>query len=126
MIPLDWADRIAKLMDMGRLDLFVAMASGNPVGYAALTSDVETWAASPYGHLDCLYVDEEYRNAGVGRLLMDAVILYAQDQGFDELQWQTPAWNAKAIRFYDRLGGKQQAKQRFSLTLGEERGGYVF
>ena len=53
-----------------------------------LTSDVETWAATPYGHLDCLYVVEKYRKAGVGRLLMDAVILYAQDQGFGELQWQ--------------------------------------
>ncbi|WP_247040623.1 GNAT family N-acetyltransferase [Arthrobacter rhizosphaerae] len=119
VIPLDWADRIAKLIHVGRLNLFVAMVSGNPVGYAALTSDVETWAALPYGHLDCLYVDEEYRDFGVGRLLMDAVIVYAQDQGFGELQWQTPAWNAKAIRFYDRLGGKRQAKQRFTLALRE-------
>lgn len=117
VIPRDWADRIANLIHMERLNLFVAMVSGNPVGYAALTSDVETWEASPYGHLDCLYVVEKYRDAGVGRLLMDAVILYAQDQGFDELQWQTPAWNDKAIRFYDRLGGKRQTKQRFALAL---------
>jgi GNAT superfamily N-acetyltransferase len=116
-LPPDWDSRTADLIEAARLVLFVAVAAGAPVGYATLTHDVATWSAAPYAHLDCLYVNDAHRDAGIGRLLIDAAVQCARDRGYSELQWQTPAWNVAAVRFYDRLGARRQAKERFCLAV---------
>ena len=92
-------------------------ASGEAVGYASVTLDWATLAAQPFAHLDCLYLMELARGQGAGRLLVDAVARFAREQGCLNLQWQTPHWNAGAIRFYRRLGARSQAKERFALAL---------
>jgi hypothetical protein len=33
------------------------------------------------------------------------------------VQWQTPAWNEGAIRFYDRIGAVSKEKLRFFLPV---------
>lgn len=119
VVPLDWAERTAQLIHEGRLTLLVALDSERPVGYATITRDVSTWTAGAYAHLDCLYVDDEHRNAGVGRQLVDGVITCTREHGIAELQWQTPPWNEAAIRFYERLGAHHQLKERFTLMLDE-------
>ncbi|MEA5457258.1 GNAT family N-acetyltransferase [Sinomonas sp. JGH33] len=120
MISEDWAARAAGLVRDGRLDLFVAVAGSKPVGYAAVTYDVGTWNAATYAHLDCLYVVGDYRGVGTGRRLFGAVVQHSRDLGHSELQWQTPAWNDGAIRFYRRLSPAEQAKQRFTLDLDRQ------
>ena len=60
---------------------------------------------------------EGHRDGGVGKLLAHAVIELARERGSGELQWQTPAWNSGAIRFYSRLGARQQSKERFTLAF---------
>ena len=119
IIPADWAGRVEELLHTGQIALFAALVAGKPIGYASLTWGVSTWTASPYGHLDCLYVDDAHRNEGIGRRLLDAVIAHTQDLGLGDLQWQTPPWNVAAIRFYRRLGADQQTKERFTLTLDD-------
>jgi GNAT superfamily N-acetyltransferase len=115
--PPDWAQQIAALIATGRIDLFVAVAGGTPIGYASMTQDVSTWTGKTYGHLDCIYLEETQRGQGVGRLLLAAVADHARWLGHAELQWQTPSWNSRAITFYRRLGAVGHAKQRFSLAL---------
>ena len=43
--------------------------------------------------------------------------LYALSVGIDELQWQTPEWNERAIQFYLREGAMSEIKSRFSLRI---------
>lgn len=90
---------------------------GDALGYASVTLDWATLAAQPFAHLDCLYLTEPARGLGGGRLLVDAAIRFAREQGCATLQWQTPHWNIDAIRFYQRLGARSQAKERFVLPL---------
>ncbi|MFM2448118.1 MAG: hypothetical protein RIS44_568 [Pseudomonadota bacterium] len=90
---------------------------GEAVGYASVTLDWATLSAQPFAHLDCLYLSESARGQGAGRLLVDAVTRFAREHGCLSLQWQTPLWNADAIRFYQRLGARSQAKERFALGL---------
>lgn len=116
-VPADWAEGAARLIAAGRLDLFVAEVEGEAVGYASVTTDVATWTAAPYAHLDCLFVAERWRDLGVGRLLVGAVVDHVRTRGLGELQWQTPAWNEDAIRFYRRLGAQGRRKERFTLAL---------
>lgn len=90
---------------------------GRPIGYATATRDFSTWSGKPFLHLDCLYLTETARGAGLGSLLLDAVKLFAIRLGLDELQWQTPDWNVAAERFYLKQGASVITKRRFCIAV---------
>jgi GNAT superfamily N-acetyltransferase len=96
-----------------RLWCFVAEADGMIVGYATCTKDFSTWRAADYLHLDCLYLTAGSRNAGIGTEMMAVILQHAGALGCPRLEWQTPAWNVNAIRFYQRLGAIGSDKVRF-------------
>lgn len=100
-----------------RVQLWLAVEAENVLGYAAASCEFCTWSATEYLHLDCLYVREARRGAGTGARLVSAVVERAQQMGLTEIQWQTPAWNSRAIAFYRRLGAKALEKQRFYLDI---------
>ena len=116
-LPADWEARAWRLVVAGRLVILIALDGADAVGYASVTTEVGTWTASSFAHLDCLFIAEGYRGAGVGRALFDAVAAEARRQGHRDLQWQTPDWNSGAIRFYEGMGGTSKDKKRFSLAL---------
>lgn len=98
-----------------RLRAWVAECADELIGYATATVDFSTWSAREFMHLDCLYVREDKRGHGLGRLLLDAVIAHADARNIAEVQWQTPDWNVDAQRFYARLGASTANKMRFTL-----------
>ena len=83
-------------------------------GYATYSLEFSTWRAAEYVHMDCLFVRASHRNRGYGLQLMQAVIDAARERG-TWIEWQTPSWNADAIRFYDRLGATRSEKARYRL-----------
>lgn len=89
------------------------------VGYATVTEEFSTWTGRTFWHMDCLYIQAHARNFGLGRKLVAAINTEAHKQRVSELQWQTPAWNVNAQRFYARLGASMQAKARFVLKVRE-------
>lgn len=102
------------------LCLVVALPREGPArsrlgGFASAFLENSTWDAGRYLHLDCLYLREPYRGRGLGRRLMQSIARAAVGLEAVHLQWQTPAWNEAAARFYGRLGAGSQAKLRFTL-----------
>ncbi|WP_079152004.1 GNAT family N-acetyltransferase [Streptomyces sp. RTd22] len=67
--------------------------------------------------MDCLFLRSGNRGQGLGPLLMDAVAARARDLGLTEVQWNTPAWNEGAVRFYERLGAQAKEKLRYTLPV---------
>ena len=98
-----------------RLSVWVAGDEADLLGYAAASREFSAWRGREYLHMDCLFVSTAARNRGVGAQLADAVIRFATAHELDEVQWQTPAWNLDAVRFYERLGAVGDPKIRFSL-----------
>lgn len=84
-------------------------------GYTSWSLEVSTWAAARYAHMDCLYLDSDARGQGLGHALIATIAADALARGVAELQWQTPALNADAIRFYERLDATRKEKFRFCL-----------
>ncbi|GAA2637939.1 GNAT family N-acetyltransferase [Actinomadura fulvescens] len=119
--PADLAQRLKKLLfgpTAARLRCFVAeSADGEIVGYASCASELATWSGAEYLHMDCLFLRDGYRGLRLGPMLVEAVLAEARALGLDQVQWQTPAWNEGAIRFYDRLGAQGQEKRRYSLSV---------
>lgn len=115
--PEGHAGRLAQALTGQRLRAWLGLQQGESVGYASATLDFATLSARPFLHLDCLYLEPDARGQGLGRALMEAVVDCARALDCAELQWQTPAWNHPALRFYDRLGATRLEKQRYTLAL---------
>ncbi|MFF8277628.1 GNAT family N-acetyltransferase [Streptomyces lateritius] len=117
------ADRLSRLLfgpEPSRLRCLVAeLPDGSLVGYATCAPELSTWDAAEYLHMDCLYLSAAQRGLGLGPLFMTALRAEARALGLPEIQWQTPAWNEGAIRFYDRLGATSKQKLRYSLPVGD-------
>ena len=109
----------ALFLDSDRARCWVVECEGNRdgvlTGYATAGFELCTWQGGHYLHLDCLFLRAAYRGQGWGRRLVEAVAELAIETGAVDVQWQTPAWNAGAARFYKRLGAHAQEKLRFTL-----------
>ena len=128
-MPADLAERLEPALfgRERRLKAWVIETGpGRLQGYATATADYSTWTGSAYLHLDCLYLEETLRGRSWGWRLLAAVSAGARAAGLSEVQWQTPSWNAAAIRFYERQGASGRAKVRFtapaSLLLAAHNG----
>jgi GNAT superfamily N-acetyltransferase len=104
-----------------RLWCLVVETRGTLVGYATYTREFSTWQATDYLHVDCLYLQPSVRGAGIGAGMMDRIAVHAHILGCDEIQWQTPVWNVRAMRFYDRLGALRTEKCRYRWRPREHR-----
>ena len=87
------------------------------VGYASYTFDFSTWDAATFMYLDCLYLTEKCRGHGIGEAIMKNLKLVARQNNCINIQWQTPTFNTRAIKFYRRIGGISKQKERFTLAI---------
>lgn len=94
---------------------YVATAANIPIGYATYTKEFATWAAAYYVHMDCLFLIARARGKGVGEALVKAIASEADALGC-EMQWQTPTFNIRALKFYNRLGAITKSKARLYLN----------
>lgn len=73
------------------------------VGFASFFFAYYSWTGKAI-YLDDLYVKEDYRNQGIGKKLLEAVINLAQTEKCRKLRWQVSKWNMNAIQFYKKMG----------------------
>ena len=123
-LPPELAERLGAALgaESPRVWSLVVDQEGELLGYAAYSPVFSFWDGVEYLHLDCLFVAETHRGGGWGRQLLGAVRRLATDLGMVEVQWQTPDWNAAAIRFYDRTGAQSRPKLRYSLVVPPRSG----
>ncbi|MFE9425269.1 GNAT family N-acetyltransferase [Kitasatospora sp. NPDC006697] len=121
-VPADLADRLGTALFAAapRAWCLVVERAGELIGYASFSREFSTWQAADHLHLDCLFVTEPHRGGGWGGALLAAVRGSAADLGAAEVQWQTPEWNADAIRFYRRAGAVGRPKVRFALPVAAD------
>lgn len=87
-------------------------------GYATWSREFSTWGACEYLHMDCLFLRPGWRGQGLGQRILEMLGETCAREGLDHLEWQTPAWNEGAIRFYRREGAVGTEKLRFEAPSG--------
>jgi N-acetylglutamate synthase-like GNAT family acetyltransferase len=97
--------------------LLVAQAGENVVGLAQLHSSASLEHDGPTGKLAALVVDENARQAGVGRRLVAAVEAEARARGCVLLFLTTAERRAEAHAFYERTGFEHTGR-RYTKRLG--------
>ncbi|TDO83989.1 ribosomal protein S18 acetylase RimI-like enzyme [Flavobacterium chryseum] len=87
------------------------------VGYVSYTFDYSTWDAATFIYMDCLFLENQARSFGIGEVLIEKLKEIAIEKNCINIQWQTPQFNERAIKFYHRIGAQGKDKVRFTLNL---------
>lgn len=109
--------KLALFAENAPLNCVVAEVDGQVIGYATYTFDYSTWDAGWFIYMDCLYLEDDYRSYGIGQVILEEVKAAGAARGCLNMQWQTPVFNERAIKFYKRIGGIGKDKVRFTLAL---------
>jgi GNAT superfamily N-acetyltransferase len=99
--------------------LFCAVIESNNQlqGYFSYTFDYSTWDAQTFLYLDCLFLEPEFRGQRIGEIVFELLKEIAKQNDCINIQWQTPIFNERAIKFYNRIGGVGKDKVRFFIDL---------
>ena len=84
-------------------EFFVAEDDQKIVGLALYFYSYSTWKGKCI-YLEDLIVTEAYRGRGLGRRLLDRVVVKAKEENAKRVVWQVLDWNTPAIAFYESLG----------------------
>lgn len=93
----------------------VVEVDGKVSGYVTFTFNYSTWGGGHFLYMDCLFLEPELRSMGIGTEIIAGLKKVAKERHCVNIQWQTPAFNERAIRFYKRIGGVGKDKVRFFL-----------
>ena len=107
----------ALFSDNKRLYCFVVEYHSQLIGYYSYTFDFSTWDAKTFMYLDCLYLEPEFRGMRIGEKIFENLTEIATLNDCVNIQWQTPAFNQRAIKFYERIGATGKDKIRFVMNL---------
>ncbi|MBI1777333.1 MAG: GNAT family N-acetyltransferase [Proteobacteria bacterium] len=86
-----------------RFSTLVATCAGTLQGYAIYMPVFSVEDAKPGFYLDDLYVEPDWRRAGVGRLLLQRLARECHKRGFSHIMWHVRLANTDAMAFYDRI-----------------------
>ena len=100
-----------------KLYCLVAESENKYIGYITWMKQYSTWDAKEYLYMDCLYLEDGCRGYGIGEALVNRMKEFGREHNIDLVQWQTPDFNVRAIKFYKRIGATSKSKERFFLTI---------
>lgn len=107
--------KIALFSDRPKLFCSVIESSNKIQGYFSYTFDYSTWDAQTFLYLDCLYLEPEFRGNRIGEIVFDKLREIAKQNNCVNIQWQTPIFNERVVKFYNRIGGTGKEKVRFFI-----------
>jgi GNAT superfamily N-acetyltransferase len=91
---------------------------GAPIGYAIYYPIFGSFAAHANVHLEDLYIREEYRKRGLGRVFFEAIAGRAKEEGYAKMEWSCLDWNTPSIGFYEKIGAEYETGRKyFELSL---------
>ncbi|QNG58271.1 GNAT family N-acetyltransferase [Metabacillus idriensis] len=86
---------------------FVAEDNGKLAGFATLYFTFSTTRAEPITVMNDLYVALEYRGTGAAEKLFRSCQTYSLLNQYAVMNWETAHDNARAQRFYEKMGGSK-------------------
>jgi ribosomal protein S18 acetylase RimI-like enzyme len=117
-------DYVLSLIENDEIGLFVAEIEGIVVGFASViigeSKAIPMFVPRRLAIVDNIAVRTEFRGAGIGRALMDAVHEWAAAAGAATVELNVYEFNQAAIEFYHSLGYRTLSrKMEKSLQEGE-------
>ena len=104
--PLEVSSTIEDYLENGfsenpLFDCFLLFENNQPVGFSLWYFRFSTWKGKRL-YLEDLYIKEEFRGKGYGKLLMEETIKESKLSKSTGMMWQVLDWNIPAIEFYNK------------------------
>ena len=87
-------------------EVLIAEWDGTPRGFALFFHNFSTFLGKPGFFLEDLYVQQEFRDKGIGKGLLLKLAQLAVKRGYGRVEWSVLDWNEPSIGFYKALGAK--------------------
>ena len=102
----------AKLLEDGQTEFLLAEAEpgAGAAGVCQLRYRLSIWTGTPDCWLEDLFVAESARGSGVGRALVEASFVRAEERGCKRIELDVNEQNTDALRFYASLGFATEPK----------------
>jgi GNAT superfamily N-acetyltransferase len=108
--PAEGRRLLARIFDRREVEALVAVRAGRVEGVALFWFALgSSFRARNFLGLEDLVVSEDARGGGIGLALMAALAREGVRRNAIRMDWDVLDWNAKAIRFYRRLGARSRA-----------------
>ncbi len=89
-----------------------------PVGFALFFHNFSTFTGRPGIYLEDLFVYDQYRGRGYGKVLLLYLAKIAHERNCSRFEWAVLDWNTPAIDFYNSLGAKQMKEWIITRVAG--------
>ena len=106
--PAEAAERLAALGPSNAV--LVAEEDGAVLGWIHVCG-IRFFQSSPFAEIGGLVVDEATRGRGVGKLLVEAAVSWAAEQGYGKIRVRSNVIREDAHRFYEREGFRRVKTQ---------------
>lgn len=83
---------------------YIAFVDGKAAGIVHCIFHLHLWQEERICYLQDLFVDEDYRNCGVARKLIEQVYACADEKNAKNVYWMTQSFNTTARKLYDKIG----------------------
>ncbi len=103
--------------ESSKLYCLVVESDKELIGYATYMKQYATWDACEYMYMDCLFIKDMARGFGIGEKLVKRIQKEGKKLNCILVQWQTPSFNTRAMKFYKRIGATSKSKERFFLSI---------
>lgn len=90
-----------------------------PVGFALYFYNYSTFLGKPGIYLEDLFVLEEFRGKGYGKVLLLYLATIAREKDCGRLEWAVLDWNQPSIDFYTSLGAEQMSEWIVNRVSGK-------
>ena len=105
------AQNISAVMERKDHDAFVAVFENNVVGWIGLAHSIQI-EMPPYCEIRGLVVDDNYRNHGVGKILIEKAKQWAKENGNEKLRLKCNVVRTETHLFYQHIGFKETKQQK--------------
>jgi GNAT superfamily N-acetyltransferase len=86
------------------VEVTLAFDGEHVAGFALWYRNFSTLLARPGIYLEDLFVFEQFRGRGLGRILLTSLARTAVERAYGRVEWNVLDWNTDAIGFYDSIG----------------------
>jgi GNAT superfamily N-acetyltransferase len=85
-------------------ETLIAYLDDKPVGFCLFFHNFSTFLGKPGLYLEDLYIQPQYRNQGLGKLMLRHLAQLAVERGCGRFEWSVLDWNEPSIAFYRKIG----------------------
>lgn len=119
-----YQDSVESRLNDSETRVLVAEKNGEVVGYVLgmlVSINAAMFVREQSGFLADIYVAEAYRRQGIGRALVERLVLWFHSQNITYYEWHVSSKNQDAVHFWESVGGETtMLRMRAKIQGGNE------